>query len=1599
MAEERPQHEQYDTGVDKVYKGVHSDNNPLEQPKDCHRFALNAVNEATDGEHLALSNEKGAIISTQITDGFYLLGDRYLEDNRTAVILKQKDTKRDQIGFINKDGQYEMVVDTLTLGLNLRYQIDMIYRVRRGSERVIYWVDGLNKPRSFNFDRVYNYYTVQYQQYLKGGGNPNTYAGEKWEGSAFDLVKSYKSVPFFIGVEIIEVGNVTSGSYNFAIQMIDDDLNPTEWINTSNTVNIFNDTLDTTYDKIRGSRNVHTSVQDFDSANKSIRLTLSNLDTSFPFYRVAIIAANGTTGQPVEVYASEPQSTSNGIYTYSGNTESLTKITLEDILIENTILYAPNHIEQLENRLIIADTKGKGIDWCEFQKFASKISADLTTKEIILNSVLSEPNLKNADSTFFYRGYMPGDVASFGIMYLMSDMTLSPVFHIPGVGPNNLSSRMVPYLLDNSVYEDIHNCATNYWGKDSKGNTLVGTKVRHHRFPFRKDVNIPLFERNGNSVTIQRFKMTFKVTLVAGQTWPQTGTPPNQVDAVIPYTLIYKVGATGSNVTLTRNLVKSDLDTNIVIYDDVDALGSVAGVPNSMPVAGVTQEVLSIVAGSLSDYITSGVFTISGTYAPYDASSVANVDTSQIFGIQFSNIEKPSADVIGFYIVRNERTEDDKLVVDHAIFGPMLQKDQYKAFGLLMPKQYYPVPGICGRGGRNSGKTLEYYMGGCWFFNPEYQFVTKKTGFNNVNIQGQYFETGINLPTRKEEYNGDCADYRGVNIQDVQAGTSFNPDVNKGSDSDGFDMLIGYRNTNVNYQPISYTFPDTERTFYLNASTYQNYSGETLYNISSDNKTGMLRFMGDMPSNPFYQDSDKTNKLFYGALMKDNNSAYSNFLTRTYYKEHNNPFMFNGASVVNNISVFNGDAYISPITINSTTYYNTVVANRKKKNKVWQIVVGAILVVAGITAAILTAGASLPLSAAAISYGVSLAVAGFKFEQFKNMIDLDYEKGLKDCASDGCVFECIGDDVGSQDDTIRWFGDRINSLYIESSVPMALRDGITQGVVDFIDAPVQFQEDEYRDYLTEKLTTIDRDQGSGRLYKGYATAEFYSMNPDYARFNKEKVYIHLPVQYDCCADSKEGYDTRVWWSEQSFQEELVDNFRVFLPNNYKDVEGENGKITDLFRMGNALFVHSREALWQLPQTYQERITSEVVSFIGTGSFFEIPPRKLVTDNLGSGGTQHKWATIKTIYGVIFVNEIENKVYKISDKLQEISNEGVRSWFKENLKSYLSQQFFTNLGVGYPNDNNPANPAGTGYLAAFDTRHNRYILTKKDYLWLGSFDNIYVGYDPTKDYLPGDIIVDDDGFEQVISTQYGLPVSIGMADWIEDPTGTLVPTLSVPTSPQNPLQLTYGSVYAGNGILTYKAKNWANIPFGGAPNVTDVIPVFLDSCAGEQINIVIPNSPSLKCSSVVDSGGAGTFSTKIVMGNTPGTIKLLLGTYEQKDGFKIYYGDPVDNVIIWSTCLLETAEAPPLCLVSTNDIDELPKYARCPSDPVIAGNPIAVTFSYQPTNPDIQHITITTDAPQFGTLWNYQIGCPCAGGLPVDPEHADPNWNFCTDCSS
>ena len=308
---------------------------------------------------------------------------------------------------------------------------------------------------------------------------------------------------------------------------------------------------------------------------------------------------------------------------------------------------------------------------------------------------------------------------------------------------------------------------------------------------------------------------------------------------------------------------------------------------------------------------------------------------------------------------------------------------------------------------------------------------------------------------------------------------------------------------------------------------------------------------------------------------------------------------------------------------------------------------------------------------------------------------------------------------------MQWLGDTVTNLWFESSVNMALRNGVTIAITDFLNAPFElanFQPDnkgnELTSYLLEKLTTIDTEQNDGRLYKGYAGAEVYLLNEDYKRSNKQKIFNALGLEYDCCTDCLEDFPGRSHYSEQSFQEELIDNYRVFLPNNYRDIEGEKGVITDVYRIQNNLYIHTTGALWHLPQNIQERVTGDIVSFIGTGDFFSIPPRKITDTDKESAGTEHNWGRIKTAHGVLFPSATEGKVFLFDgNSLNPLSALGMDSWFKTNLPIQADIDYLNAVGVPYPQTNNPSSRYGTGFVSVYDTESERFILSKKDF----SFD--------------------------------------------------------------------------------------------------------------------------------------------------------------------------------------------------------------------------------------------------------------------------------------
>lgn len=1363
MAQDKEQRQ--DQNSVNIPGGLNTDTSLVNQPQGTTRFVMTGVNETIDGDLGFIANEESNAPCYTLPAGYIPMGKVYIGNEEQAILLANPNGNS-AIAIADKNcGLVVIMTDENQdekLGFSVEHQIDVTFRLRRGCERVLYWV--APKPGIFIIDKE--------EQFKNQSG--------AWDISKFNLFKTYKKIPEVTDIEIIDGGGILPpGSYNFSIQYLDEDFNPTEFVTSTETVMIYNAPLTTTYKDIRGATKETGAYLDYSNSNKAIKITIdpNTLDTSFPFYRLAITEANTGSGEISDTKFTAEIATKNNVFTYTGsNYES--SGTQAEITMFNQIIEKATSIEQIENRLVLGNVEGKQINFCNLQKYASKITTDLVTRPIVLSSLV-DGNPKEPAANYNQVGYMPGEIYSAGIVYIFEDNTLSPVYHIPGKAANVTSSHVyspgpnvypmsnVNNSCEDTQYIDNDTCASgDYWGKDFEGNSLNGTVVRHHRFPLRTDLNIPFIEKvEGTSSTSFVKRIQVEITSTNFNKGPEQ--VPNQLslptlcetDTTSP---LYDEACTSvyfPPFSLELGYVQDSVPHSFnYSIDPVEwALGYQEPLPSSINKTLVSSTIMGTTitldptnfferkedgtTTLLTGTTSGGVFTsnVSPKGIVYKISFVESTEdyedeivSSQLFGLKFSNIQVPNISdtngqkVIGYYIVRNERKEAEKTILDSGVLTSTLTNKNFVSHGLLFPALL------------NTSSVKKDIVS---LINPEFKFNNADyTSLTSVIQQGK-FTPHKTIKSRTK-------------VQDVLDGSGYVAGKHKDGerDEDGLSLHIKTRDVYTNYiAEDSFTLSgltDIKEVFYLNALEDKIILDKDdkpvdVFNLACDNKVGVISLNQDFGSSI-------TTSLPYVYLYRANSNPYSNFRLDPYYKENKNPVYF-GNNTVSTTEVFNGDSYITSMKYVNSIFYDNRIKQRAGKTSAWNYIAGAILIVVAVVLQLIpgvgtAAGIALAsVGAALIGASTALILSGIKQDAWNRAYNQLYKEGLRETITDEYMQNDIvtgyaaGFKKNPSDDEIQWLGDAVN-LWFESSVNMSLRHGATDNTPDFINAPANVEQgtsypENEREYfgirsvssteipptnsldshMVKKLTKLNAERKGGKEYLGLALAEMYLLNPDYKRRNKQKTFSHLPLEYDCCSDCVEKFPHRFHWSEQAFQEELTDNFRAFLPNNYKDLEGETGAITDIFRMQNNLYVHTEEGLWHCPQSFQERVTSDVISFIGTGEYFSIPPRKIVDDANSSAGNKHKWGRTKTKFGVLFPSHKEKKWYIFDGQnLKPISDNGMFSHFKKEMVFAIDEQSFSTSGVNYSYMNNPSNPIGVGYLSTYDTAKERLIVTKKDF---------------------------------------------------------------------------------------------------------------------------------------------------------------------------------------------------------------------------------------------------------------------------------------------
>lgn len=270
----------------------------------------------------------------------------------------------------------------------------------------------------------------------KGNLDTNIYTEENFKVEA-NLVKSVNSLVSVDLLGIFEGGKMPVGNYTFYIRLADSDGNESDFIAESGKVvcHIGN---------INQPKHIRGGQLNEDSG-KSIKLLINNVDMAYTYINVYYTRTTGTEKTAVttayKIADKFKISELNTPITITGY-EIHEEISIDDINTQYTEFDSVKTLENCQN-ISFAGNVTKQYDlFKHLEKLSLFITPELINEETIgsLSHNYEEKidyskgfEYYNANNIYYRLGYWDQEIYRFGIVYILNDYTLSPVFNIRGI--------------------------------------------------------------------------------------------------------------------------------------------------------------------------------------------------------------------------------------------------------------------------------------------------------------------------------------------------------------------------------------------------------------------------------------------------------------------------------------------------------------------------------------------------------------------------------------------------------------------------------------------------------------------------------------------------------------------------------------------------------------------------------------------------------------------------------------------------------------------------------------------------------------------------------------------------------------------------------------------------------------------------------------------------------------------------------------------------------------------------------------------------------------------------------------------------------------
>ncbi len=378
---------------------------------------------------------------------------------QAKVFRQEGDLKYEYNAFRNVFSKGEVIVEngisvtkqigklkdfrTTELGFNLNNPIDITVQPSYDGTVNLILNDDKNPPRLIN-SRFTPVEDKRYKIVDRRGNNDTNIYKEEFISRSTRLFKTSENIPFIKFNGIYEGGNLSAGNYIFYIKYVDADGNESDIIAESGIISCH-------LGKINDPLSIRGGLIN-ESSGKIIKFVVNNIDTSYDYLNIYYSRTTGDYGkEPIQKFykikAKKNISNAESLEIIATGLDTIEEISIDQLNIQYHIVDKVKTQTQVQNMLFLGNVNKPTVPYKELEDLSLRVYPTVSNDKnigylnqnynpITLSNQLDDYEYYNTNNIYKYTGYWNKEIYRLGVVYILHDDTVSPVFNIRGI--NNL---------------------------------------------------------------------------------------------------------------------------------------------------------------------------------------------------------------------------------------------------------------------------------------------------------------------------------------------------------------------------------------------------------------------------------------------------------------------------------------------------------------------------------------------------------------------------------------------------------------------------------------------------------------------------------------------------------------------------------------------------------------------------------------------------------------------------------------------------------------------------------------------------------------------------------------------------------------------------------------------------------------------------------------------------------------------------------------------------------------------------------------------------------------------------------------------------------